>query len=242
LVDWRIERVGTLASTNDEMLRRISARAARAGDVIVAHEQTAGRGRRGRAWVSERGGLWLTAALPIDRGPAGQMALVAAVAACEAARRWAPGVDVKWPNDLLLGGRKLGGILVEWPVGADLAAVGVGINVVRRPAAGALETLSAALSEGGDPAVTPEQLLPALLETLGSRWEEWRGGGWPSLLQSFASFDLSVGRRVRVEPGGVEGRAEGISGEGALLVRRDDGSLVSATAGEVVFTEIGVTR
>jgi BirA family biotin operon repressor/biotin-[acetyl-CoA-carboxylase] ligase len=244
-MNWRVSSYDELPSTNDEMLRRIRTADAQVGDVIVAAVQSAGRGRQGRVWVSERGGLWLTAALPMGGGPAGQMALVAAVAACEAARRWAPQAGVKWPNDLLLNGRKLGGILVEWPVGAECAAVGIGINVLRAAPGSRLQAPGlglgnigpvAALCEGEDPRVTPEQVLPVLLDALAERWSEWCRGDWGRVRERWSALDLCLGRSVRVEPGQVVGTAEGITDAGGLRVRREDGSVLIATAGEVVFT------
>jgi BirA family biotin operon repressor/biotin-[acetyl-CoA-carboxylase] ligase len=233
---WRIRRYASLPSTSDVILARIRDGEAQLGEVVVATVQTAGRGRQGRTWISEPGGLWLTAALPAGNAPMGEPALVAAVAACEAARAWVAEAGVKWPNDLLVRDRKVGGILVERFSQAELAAVGIGINVASCPAVDDGTSVRAcALGEFALRSVTAEELLPVLLESLRRRWDEWQGGGWPSLRDAWRGMDAAVGRSVRVEPLGIEGRAEGIDDDGALRVRRADGSVYAASVGEVVF-------
>jgi BirA family transcriptional regulator, biotin operon repressor / biotin---[acetyl-CoA-carboxylase] ligase len=233
--DWRITHYSSLPSTSDVVLARIRGGDAAPGDVVVAALQTAGRGRQGRSWVSEPGGLWLTAALPVGSAPFGQPALVAAVAACEAVQTWVPEAGVKWPNDLLVRDRKVGGILVERLARAELAAVGIGINVACRPTDGELANSAGALIEFAASPLSPEDLLPVLLDALGRRWEEWLGGGWPALRDAWRGMDAARGRSVRVEPPGVEGLADGIDDRGALRVRLPDGSVSVASVGEVSF-------
>jgi BirA family transcriptional regulator, biotin operon repressor / biotin---[acetyl-CoA-carboxylase] ligase len=236
LPDWRVTRHASLPSTSDVILARIRAGEAQPGEVVAAAVQTAGRGRQGRRWVSEPGGLWLTAALPVGGLPLGQPALVAAVAACEAVRVWVPEAGLKWPNDLNVRDRKVGGILVERLSPAELAAVGIGINVTGCPALdGEPSAQPAALAEFAETPVTPDDLLPVLLEALRRRWEEWHRGGWPTLREAWRRMDAARGRAVRVVPPGIDGRAEGIDDDGALRVRRPDGSVLVATVGEVLF-------
>jgi BirA family biotin operon repressor/biotin-[acetyl-CoA-carboxylase] ligase len=233
---WRITHHASLPSTSDVVLTRIRDGEAQPGEVVVAAVQTAGRGRQGRTWISEPGGLWLTAALPVGRAPMGEPALVAAVAACEAARAWVPEAGVKWPNDLLVRDRKVGGILVERFSQAELAAVGIGINVTSSPAFDLdVPGRAGALGEFAAQPVTVEELLPVLLETLRRRWDEWLTGGWPALRDTWRGMDAAMGRAVRLEPAGIEGRAEGIDDDGALRIRGADGSMYAASAGEVVF-------
>lgn len=242
LPEWRIERHASLASTSDLLLERLRTGEARAGDVIVAEVQTAGRGRQGRIWVSEPGGLWLTTALPVGTAPMGQMALVTAVAACEAVRRQAPAVGVKWPNDLVASGRKVGGILVECPAGAALAAVGIGINVARAPSDAASAPLAGALADFAAAPVTPEDLLPLLLDALRARWQAWLSGAWPQIRDAWQAMDAARGHKVLLKPQQIEGVADGIDDEGRLRVRRTDGAVLAASVGEVVFRNGGGGR
>jgi len=128
-----------LDSTSDEALRRIRAGTA-TEDAIVARSQTAGRGRMGRRWTSPAGNLYMTLMFPapaLDR--IGEVALVAALGAGEAVTAVLPGaarISYKWPNDLMLDGKKLGGILIESelaPDGRRWVALGIGINVGHAP-------------------------------------------------------------------------------------------------------------
>ena len=120
----------SLPSTNDVALRLADVGVPE-GTVIVAEEQTAGRGRRGRAWASPRGGIWLSVILrpgiPVERVPL--IALSAAAATAQAIRE-ATGLParVKWPNDVLVDGKKIVGILAEAGAGGEWVVVGIGIN------------------------------------------------------------------------------------------------------------------
>jgi BirA family biotin operon repressor/biotin-[acetyl-CoA-carboxylase] ligase len=236
LPDWRIARYASLPSTSDVILARIRSGDAQPGEVVVAAVQTAGRGRQGRRWVSETGGLWITAALPVGDALPGQPSLVAAVATCDALRAWVPDAGLKWPNDVLVRDRKVGGILVERLSPAELVAVGIGINVVSCPALdGVLPARPGALVEFAERPVTPDDLLAVLLESLRRRWDAWHGGGWPSIREAWRAMDAGRGRAVRIVPPGIEGCAGGIDDDGALRVRRPDGSVVAATVGDVQF-------
>jgi BirA family transcriptional regulator, biotin operon repressor / biotin---[acetyl-CoA-carboxylase] ligase len=236
LPDWRIARYASLPSTSDVILARIRSGDARPGEVVVAAIQTAGRGRQGRSWVSETGGLWLTAALPVGDALHGQPSLVAAVAVCDALRAWVPDAGLKWPNDVLVRDRKVGGILVERLSLAELVAVGIGINVTCCPALdGGAPARPGALAEFAERPVTPDDLLPVLLEALRRRWDEWHGDGWPSIREAWRAMDAARGRAVRIAPPGINGCADGIDDDGALRVRRPDGSVVAATVGDVLF-------
>jgi BirA family biotin operon repressor/biotin-[acetyl-CoA-carboxylase] ligase len=185
------------------------------GVVAVADHQTAGRGRLGRRWEAPPGGALLCSVLLRPELPPARLHLVTAavaLAAAEAVERVA-GVrpEVKWPNDLLLDGRKLAGVLAE----AELPAVvvGIGVNVTAAPPD------AVALGEGAD----REDLLAALLAGLDRRY-----GRWDDVAAEYRSACATVGRRVRVEPTTgepYEGEATGITDEGHLLV---DGRVVAA--------------
>jgi BirA family biotin operon repressor/biotin-[acetyl-CoA-carboxylase] ligase len=235
-LSWRVQRFQSLPSTSDLLLERVRSGEAAAGDVVVADEQTAGRGRQGRVWRSEAGGLWLSAVLPVGDRPLGQTALVAAVAACEATREWAPEVGLKWPNDLVARGGKVGGILVERPGESEIAVVGIGINVIQAPPSdSSIPDGGVALAALAPRSVTPQNLLPALLDVLAFRWRRWLEGDWPAIRDAWSAMDAARGRRVRLEPSGLVGIADGIDDQGALRVRAPDGRSATAVVGEVVF-------
>jgi BirA family biotin operon repressor/biotin-[acetyl-CoA-carboxylase] ligase len=189
------------------------------GAVVLADAQSGGRGRAGRAWASPPGsGVWLTAIVrPRDPAALEVLALRVGLELAEALAPLAAGpVGVKWPNDLLVGGRKLAGILVEarWRDGrAEWAAVGVGVNVRPPPDfpdAGSLAA-TARRPEVAAATVAAVRRAAAAAGPLG-----------PAELARLAARDLVRGRRA-TEP--VAGRVEGVGADGALLVRSPDGAL-----------------
>ena len=166
------------------------------GSVVVADHQTAGRGRQGREWAAPAGtALLVTFVL----APTPALVFAAGVAAAEACGR---GVRLKWPNDLILADRKLGGVLAELRQGRAL--VGIGINLSWAPAGAAM------LEEERDPLL--DRLLPLV-----RRWSEEEPA---ATLRRWRELSWTLGQLVRVEVGGevIEGRADGIDTDGALLV------------------------
>jgi BirA family biotin operon repressor/biotin-[acetyl-CoA-carboxylase] ligase len=232
--------LATTSSTSDEA-KHAAKRGAPHGSTWVAEEQTAGRGRQGRAWVSARGEnllfsvLMRVACTPSRLPP---LALVVGLAVRDAVSRAAPGADVrlKWPNDVLVGGRKLAGVLVEAvTVGSRVDAViaGVGINVHTRefPAELAERATSVALVSAGDP---PDRgvLLADVLVTLDRDVHVVLGRDLGLVRARLDAADALRGERVRSDGGG-EGVARGIDDDGRLVVRRDDGTLLRWSSGEV---------
>jgi BirA family transcriptional regulator, biotin operon repressor / biotin---[acetyl-CoA-carboxylase] ligase len=183
------------------------------GLVVIADFQTAGRGRLDRRWEAPAGTALLLSALlrPVDLPSARRYLVVAAtgLAAREACGQFGgPLPDLKWPNDLMVGDRKLAGILAE-AVG-DAVVVGVGCNVSSAPAGAAW------LEEGGpDKKVDRAELAAGLLAGLDRRL-----GRWEEVADEYARTCSTLGRRVRIETaaGVVTGRAEAIDPEGALVV------------------------
>jgi BirA family biotin operon repressor/biotin-[acetyl-CoA-carboxylase] ligase len=208
------------------------------GTAYVAAAQTAGRGRQGRSWVSEPGaGLWVTFHLR-PGVPAGLVAAAAALAVADALEVAAGlTVDLKWPNDILYGGRKLCGILAEARPGAagNDVMLGIGVNL-RTPAGMPPEVLAIATSieQEGRPAPSREVLLAALSTALERRLEEATAKPH-GLLAAWSMRLVTIGRRVRVEAPGeaFEGLATGVDETGALRVRLDDGSERVCVAGDV---------
>ncbi len=221
-----LERVG---STLDVAHQRAAA-GAPAGTLVLADEQTAGRGRQGRRWISEPGGgIWLTLIeRPRDPSAVQVLSLRLGLQAARVLDEFAPEtIGLKWPNDLYAGGRKLAGILVEarWREGIlDWIAIGFGINVqapVGMPTA-------AALRSGTRRRDVLAGLVPALRTAAG------KGGELRSdECQAYASRDVARGRRCR-EP--VAGTVAGIDASGALLVQTVDG-LQAVRAGSLVLEE-----
>ncbi|WP_069814702.1 biotin--[acetyl-CoA-carboxylase] ligase [Streptomyces sp. TP-A0874] len=246
-----LEVVPATGSTNGDLARR-AAEGAPEGAVLIAEEQTAGRGRLDRRWSAPpRSGIFFSVLLRPGSVPVeswGWLPLLAGVATATALSRTA-GVDtaLKWPNDLLLRmdgeERKAGGILVE-RVG-DAAVVGIGVNVSLRaeelpvPSAGSL-ALAGAGSLDRDP------LLRAVLRSLEQRYQEWRAAdGDPAagrLQEAYAAGCATLGRTVRAElPAGraLVGEAEAIDGSGQLVLALADGERRAVGAGDIVHLRPG---
>ncbi len=231
--------LATTTSTNDEA-RQAARQGAPHGATWVAERQTAGRGRRGSAWVSPAGeGLLFSVLVRLACAPARvpPVALVVGLAVRDAVARAAVGatVAVKWPNDVLVEGRKLAGVLVEAiTVGARVEAVviGVGINVHTRvfPADLADRATSVALVSTEPP--DRASILADVLASLDRDLHVVVGRGLGLVRGRLEQADALRGRRVRSDTGD-SGVASGIDEDGRLLVRRDDGILARWSAGEV---------
>jgi len=238
---WQsVEVTPVTGSTNADLLA-LAAGGAGEGIVLAAEEQQAGRGRLGRAWVSPpRAALTFSLLLrPQAIPPArrGWLSLLAGVAVAAAVRAVAPvDAQLKWPNDILAGPAKLGGILAEAAGGA--VVVGIGLNVSTEPAElpppgpGALPatSLRILLSPGADPGPTREALLIEILAAAERWYRAWQqAGGDPErcgLRAEYTRLCGTIGRQVRVElPGGqlCSGLAVGVDSDGRLLVRESPG-------------------
>ncbi len=230
-IHW-FERVG---STND-VARTLAEAGCPEGTVVVAREQTAGRGRLGRPWVSPPGGIWMSVVLRPIAAPheLPRLALAVGVAASRAVER-ACGLSVglRWPNDLVVERQKVGGILVESGPEVRWVVAGVGMNVNISPAE-LPEGATSLLAAKGAPVDRPA-LLQALLSDLELVYEMFRGHDWATLLQWWRRRSTTLGRRVRVHvaSGVYEGVAEEVDEDGALVLRLPDGGRMRIVAGEV---------
>lgn len=226
-----VELLPEIDSTNSELMRR-----ARAGQldpiVLLAEQQTAGRGRLGRSWHSTPGAS-LTFSVGRVLEPQSWWGLSLAVGVC-VAEALHPSVRLKWPNDLWIGDAKLGGILIETAGAgpgqrARYAIVGVGLNVQPRPAEG-LSTPPACLQQ-----LRPEMdagaallaVVPALVDAL----QQFQAEGFGPFRNGFARRDVLAGRPVRLSDG-TAGVAQGVDEQGALLVHTAAGP-VAVSSSEV---------
>jgi BirA family biotin operon repressor/biotin-[acetyl-CoA-carboxylase] ligase len=247
----RVVHLASVGSTN-----ALALEAAQRGErcaVFVADEQTAGRGRGGHSWHSVAGDGLYVSVLVAPAIPAA-MAMLLPLATGLAAQSAIAGVtglavDIRWPNDLLLHGRKCGGILVETAsvagqenAGAALryAVIGVGINVNHQDFPAELAALATSLRRESGDAVSREALLVALLRSLDGEvrllLEECRGArGRTGLLERFAAASTWVrGKRVHVdEDGGYTGVTDGLDSRGFLRVAGDDGVMRMVISGGV---------
>lgn len=205
-----------------DRLHQLAAAGAPAGTAVVAEEQTAGRGSRGRSWYAPTGGLWLSL-LYRPATPAGTdlLSLRLGLAVALVLENALPGlrIGIKWPNDLMLGERKLGGILCEARWHGDAPGwivMGLGLNVTN-PIPASVGGTAVALAEAR-PGVAADDLLPALLARL--RGPLPAGDLTPVEQEQLAARDWLRGRALAAP---VAGRAEGIAADGALRVRTPTG-------------------
>jgi BirA family biotin operon repressor/biotin-[acetyl-CoA-carboxylase] ligase len=232
-------------STNAEA-RRL-AEAGEAGPLwIAARRQTQGRGRRGRDWRTGEGNLAATLLLVIDRDPAeaAQLSFVAGLAAADLAAAFAEDrlVELKWPNDVLLGGAKLAGVLIESGRRSDgrlWMAVGVGMNLAVAP--DALDYPAVALASHlmtGRAAPTPQAALEILSASMARRIGEWLAQGFAPVREAWLQRAFGLGRPCVVRLGEhrvLEGVADGLDEDGALVLSLATGELKRITAGDVFF-------
>lgn len=237
---FEIHRFATIDSTNTWVMEQARAGAAE-GLVAVAAEQTAGRGRLGRSWIAPPGSsLLMSVLLRPTSLPADKLHLATAAVAMAGADAVALIAEItpslKWPNDLLIGERKLAGVLTEvdgpGPDAAWAVVVGIGINCTW-PTDLPPEISDRAIAANhvtGRPVHT-EDVLDALLENLDARLEE----GWDAVARDYRVRCSTVGREVRVEvaDGDFTGMAAEVEDDGALLVITDAGPR-RVVAGDVV--------
>ena len=192
---------------------------------LRAERQTGGKGRRGRAWLSPAGNLYASTLVRLRPGdpPAPTLALVAAVALHEAVRPYAANVRIKWPNDLLVDGAKLAGILLERE--GDAVIAGFGVNLANHPHD--LDRPAADLAGQ----VSPTAFLAGLAPVFAAWVSRWRGEGLAPVRAAWLAAAHPVG--TPLTSGEVSGRFDGLDESGALRLRLEDGSLRVVHAGDV---------
>jgi BirA family transcriptional regulator, biotin operon repressor / biotin---[acetyl-CoA-carboxylase] ligase len=238
--EWRIVRFGAIDSTNEEARRR-----ALAGDRdclwIVAEEQTAGRGRRGRAWISPKGNLHASALMvdPCPPAVAAQLSFVAGVALVRAVTDLGvTDVGLKWPNDLMSYGAKCAGILIEgFSLGGGRTAcvVGIGVNCARAPEA--LGYPTSRLSRADRQPVSPGEVFERLVERFDDVLDSWRvGQAFDRIRAAWLDYAVGLGERIVIQKdaGQREGVFEGIDAAGRLLMHSKHG-LEAIEAADVRF-------
>jgi len=210
---------------------------------VTAREQSAGKGRRGRAWTSPPGNLYASLVLvnPAEPRRAADLCFVAALALSDAvfatAPRAAVGMALKWPNDILIEGAKVAGILVEGAHAGDrfTAVIGCGVNIASHPGSTPYPATHLAAS---DTSLNVENYFSALSDAFAARLEMWqRGAGFAEIRRAWLARAAGLGRRivVRLPSGDIHGVFEALDSEGALILLDDAGHRRPVSAGEIFF-------
>lgn len=236
----RLEGGGETTSTNDDA-RALARGGTREGTVVLASRQTAGRGRLGRAWMSPDGGAYLSAVFrplvaPFDVAP---LSLVVGVGLARGLASLGAQVQLKWPNDVQLSGRKLAGVLLEMAAEADRVdwvVAGIGLNV--HPPADAARSQGAAYLSDDVPGVRIAEATAAVLDGVAGAYAEWQAGGFAPLRGEYDALSALTGRSVAVSDlsGTVRARGDvvGVDDLGRLLLAGSDG-VHAVVAGEVTL-------
>lgn len=236
-----IHHFETLPSTND-LAKELGSQNAPEGTLVVAESQSRGRGRLGREWDSPPGvGLYASLLLrpPLPPTEMPQITLTTAVAVVRALRR-ATGVapGIKWPNDLLVDGKKVGGILTEMETESDrirYLVVGLGLNVNNREFPPPLNLTATSLARVAGTSFHRPGILRAWLEEFEALYDLFLNQGFGVILEEWREYNVTLGQMVTVRQGPreISGLAVEVAGDGALLIRQRTGEVIRVTSGEI---------
>jgi BirA family biotin operon repressor/biotin-[acetyl-CoA-carboxylase] ligase len=235
-------------STND-IVEKLARDGVKEGVVVFAESQTGGRGRMGRSWVSPPGkGLWLSVLLrPSLRPHEATRLMVASAVAIHRAIESSTGLrpEIKWPNDLLLAGKKVGGILTELSAELDrvryiILGIGINVNFGVNDFPAELRKVATSLKLQAGRPLSRAEIAVAILRELDQAYEAVVGGKFPELATEWEGRCSTLGRQVTIRVGDREitGRAEALGEEGALLLRTEHGHLERITGGDVTVQSI----
>ncbi|HWC62082.1 MAG TPA: biotin--[acetyl-CoA-carboxylase] ligase [Rhizomicrobium sp.] len=230
---YGLKEFEALDSTNEEA-RRLAEAGERGPLWLLAARQSAGRGRQGRTWYGDHGNLFATLLIEPKRFKAewAQLSFVAAIAVAETVAPFAPGAALKWPNDVLIAGQKIAGILLE-TAGQGLA-IGIGVNLAHYPDGTELPATS--LAELGAKPPSPREALDLLACHFAQWYDTWDKAGFAPVKEAWLARATGLGSRIRARLPGREyaGVFEGLDDQGALLLN-DGGSIRALAAADIYF-------
>jgi BirA family biotin operon repressor/biotin-[acetyl-CoA-carboxylase] ligase len=240
-IGQRIIYHSSVTSTND-LAKHEAQRGAAEGTVVIADEQVAGKGRLKRVWLSPRGSIALSVILYPDIALLPSLIMVASLATAhsiEAVTGLKP--QLKWPNDILISGRKVVGILIENSVRGKVvnyAVIGIGININLKTADyPGIPPSATSLSDELGRDVSRLDLVRSLLVEMEKLYLPLSAG--ESVYREWRDSLTTLGKKVHIKSGGVdyEGIAESVASDGSLMLRRPDGSLTKVVAGDITLSD-----
>ena len=232
-------------STND-VVEKLARDGVREGAVVFAEAQTKGRGRLGRVWQSPtRRGLWFSVLLRPDLRPqeTTQLTVISATALRRAIKSVAGlSAEIKWPNDVLHGGKKIAGILTEMSAETDrvrhvIIGIGVDVNQDANEFAGEVRQTATSLKLAAGEEICRAGLAAEILRELDADYARVRAGKFPEIADEWEAACVTIGKNVTVHVGErkFRGRAEALDDDGALLVRTEHGHLERIIGGDVTL-------
>jgi BirA family biotin operon repressor/biotin-[acetyl-CoA-carboxylase] ligase len=243
IIGKEIEILPEVVSTNTLAMERAS-NGAPEGAVVIAETQTGGKGRLGRKWASPKGNLYLSLVLrpdiPMYKAPL--ITLMGAVAVASAIRKQcALDTVIKWPNDILISGRKVSGLLTEMSAEQDrirhiVLGIGVDVNMELEELSPDVRELTTTLAGAAGKKFDRADLLREILRDL-DHWYQVFLSDVQDVLSEWKSLNMTIGNRITVSGAGetLEGVAQGIDNEGRLVIRLDDGAIRAVAAGDVTI-------
>ncbi|MEM2920866.1 MAG: biotin--[acetyl-CoA-carboxylase] ligase [Candidatus Bathyarchaeia archaeon] len=239
LSNVRVHYLDTVSSTND-VAKKCALAGEEEGLVIVAENQTHGKGRWGRRWQSPKGGLWFTILLrPPSLEHLGLISLAAGIASVRTIECFGVSVNLKWPNDIIFDGRKLGGILIEGGTQGDsyyaLVGIGINLNIPKDAFSEDIRETATSLLELTSCIIPKDSFLNTLLGHFFKLYKSILSGQTNNLLEEYRRACSSIGKKVRVETlqGTIDGTVVGIAHDGALLLDICEGLTRKIQCGEV---------
>ncbi len=233
-------------STND-VAKYLAENGAEEGTVVVAEIQNRGKGRRGKTWISPPGGVWMSIILRPDIPPsrAPQLTLVTGVAVAETLKKELKlNVGIKWPNDILIGNKKVCGILTEVNASINkvnyvIVGIGIDMNVDVPLFPPDLQKGATSLKNELDTEINGAILVQKFLLNLEKLYSQFTADKFPDILNEWRSLSKTIGSRVEVRTRGktVQGDAVGINKDGILILELDDGSLRKMISGECLHMD-----
>jgi biotin-[acetyl-CoA-carboxylase] ligase BirA-like protein len=243
-IGQEIHHFNAVTSTND-VAKKLAAKGAKEGAVVVSERQTLGRGRLGREWASPQGGMWFSMVLRPKVAPknASKLTFVAAVAVARVIRRiFNLGAEIKWPNDILIGGKKVCGILTETSTkgnALDFVVVGIGVNanVSLDSFPEELRDSVTSFKEELLEEINREEFLRALLEELERYYVMFTRKKFVLILEEWRNLASFLGQYVEVLSFDEEirGRAVDVDRDGALMIKLRDGTVKKVMSGDVTI-------
>jgi len=214
------------------------------GTLVIAEQQSAGRGRLGRKWFSPAGGIWLSLILYPELSPSylPRITLMTAVAAVKAINKCTPiKALIKWPNDILVQEKKVGGILTEMSVELDIinwviVGIGLNINIDYLAFPEDLREKTTSLKELLGRKVPRVKLVQVFLQEFEEYYEKLKRREFSSILEEWKAYSCTLGKRVAIDigEGTLRGIAAGINQEGALILKKEDGKLAEVISGTIL--------